>query len=300
MEILSPPVLPDSVLSLSPDEADRLLDRLEREVPVHPPLVELAADAFEEAIVFGDTHGDWRSTLEVVARFQEPGRSRALIGLGDYVDRPPEDCGEGSVANAFFLLDLAARFPGRVFLLQGNHETVRRVPTLPHNLPEEVDQLWGPEAGRYSRLMGLLERGPFAVTTTNGAYLAHAGFPPLPSASRWQAAFDRVDDDVLIDLVWSGCDASRIHRGAVPMFGGNELDRFFHVTGLSVFLRGHDPDLTGRPVYQGRCLTLQTTRVYERFGGVIVARFLAATPLRSTKDLAVEHLPTEGRTFATT
>jgi len=288
---------PETVLAMSPEEADTLLERLERTVPVHPPLVELPPGAFDEAIVFGDTHGDWRSTLEVIARFEEAGGSRLLVGLGDYVDRPPDDCPEGSVANALLLLDRVSRRPNQVFLLQGNHETVRRVPTLPHDLAEEVDQLWGPDATRYSRLLGLLERGPFALTT-EGAYLAHAGFPAVGDRPRWQSAFDRVDDDALLDLVWMGCGASRIRRGPVPVFTESDLDRFLAATGLSLFLRGHDPDLNGRPVYQGRCLTLQTTRVYERYGGVVAARLPGRRPLRSTRDLALEHLPTEGRTFA--
>jgi hypothetical protein len=288
---------PAEVLSFTPEEADRLFDRLERTVPVHPPLVELPPDRFSEAIVFGDTHGDWRSTLEVVRFFDSPGPSRCLIGLGDYVDRPPADCGEGSVANACYLLDVAARNPDRVFLVQGNHETVRRIPALPHDLPEEVDQLWGPAVERYARLVGLLERGPLAVSTANGAYLAHAGFPLPIRASRWQAEFDRVDDDLLADLVWSGCDASEMQRGSVPRFGARELEEFFLASGRTVFLRGHDPALTGRAVYAGRVMTLQTTRTYERFGGVIIARLPLDRTVRSASDLEVQHLPTEGRTF---
>jgi hypothetical protein len=288
---------PEDVLRLSAEDADLLLDRLERSVPVHPPLVELAPSAGTEAIAFGDTHGDWRSTREVLRSFGAPGATRCLIGLGDYVDRAPEDCGEGSVANALVLLDLAARWPGRVLLVQGNHETVRRIPALPHDLPEEVDHLWGPDVERYARILGLLERGPFAVTTPNGVYFAHAGFPRELPSPRWQAAFERSDEETLAELVWSGCDASAVPRGFVPRFGAVDLERFFAATGLSMFVRGHDPALTGRPVYRGRCLTLQTTRTYERFGGVILARVPLDRPVRSMADLSLEHLSTEGKTF---
>jgi hypothetical protein len=84
-----------------------LLDFLERRVPVRPPWVEIPEEAGDEAIVFGDSHGDWRSTQEVVQRYREG--KRLLVGLGDYVDRPPDDCGAGSVANALFLLELVAQ-----------------------------------------------------------------------------------------------------------------------------------------------------------------------------------------------
>ena len=289
------PRSPSELLALTPSEADRLLDELERKVPVRPPLVEIPEGTAEEAIVFGDSHGDWRSTEEVVRRYREG--NRCLIGLGDYVDRAPEDCGAGSVANGLYLLGLVAEAPGHVTLIQGNHEIVRRIPAVPHHLPDEVDELWGPDSTRYDRLVGLFERGPLAVTTPNGAYLAHAGFPrgklPIP----WTDAFVAPDDERLAEITWAECDASHIRRGAARPWGEKDLDQFFRATGLSIMLRGHDPDLTGRPLYGGRCLTLHTSRIYERYGGVVIARVPLVPPLRSVTDLSVEHLSTEGRSY---
>jgi hypothetical protein len=288
---------PVEILRLDADGADELLDVLERTVPVRPAFVQLPTNGVREAIVFGDSHGDWHSTLEVEQRFLAGGIPRLLVGLGDYVDRPPTDCGEGSVANALHLLALAARSPDRVYLLQGNHETSRRIPAMPHHLPEEVDELWGPDANRYYRIMGLLERGPLAAALSNGVFLAHAGFPLISNPSQWPTAFDHVDDDQLAQIVWSECDESGNRRGASPPWNGRDLERFLRSNGLRVFLRGHDPDITGQPLYDGRCLTLQTTRLYQRFGGVIVARVPLGHPIESLRDLGIEHLPTEGKGF---
>jgi len=286
---------PSELLRLSATETDELLDHLERGVPVHPPWTEIPEGTADEAVVFGDTHGDWRSTEEVVKRYREG--NRCLVGLGDYVDRPPDDCGAGSVVNGLYLLSLAAEAPGRVYLIQGNHELVRRIPAVPHNLPVEVDELWGPDSTRYDRLMGLFERGPLAVTTANGAYLAHAGFPRGKLPDPWTKAFASPDDERLAEITWAECDASRIRRGAALPWGRRDLDHFLDSTGLRLFVRGHDPDLTGRPLYGGTCLTLHTSRIYERYGGVIVARLPLRAPVRTVADLTVEHLPTEGRTF---
>ena len=288
---------PEAVLRLEPNEADELLDRLERDVPMHPALVELPEQGASEAIVFGDSHGDWRSTRAAEALSTADGGRRRLIGLGDYVDRSLEDCGEGSVANALYLLQLVAASPDRVLLIQGNHETTLRIPALPHDLPEQVDELWGPEVERYTRLIGLFERGPVAAVSASGVYLAHAGFPRAVSPSGWKELFDHIDDDRLAEIVWAECAASRNRRGATRPFDERDLTRFLDAAGLALFLRGHDPDLTGRPVYRGRCLTLHTTRLYERFGGVIVARLPLDRPVRGLGDLRVEHLATEGRTF---
>ncbi|HXW66525.1 MAG TPA: metallophosphoesterase [Thermoplasmata archaeon] len=289
---------PPDVLRSSPEDADRLLDRLERKVPVRPALAAIPSLGFTEAIVFGDTHGDWRSTLEIERRFlSDGGGPRCLVGLGDYVDRHPADCGEGSVANALRLLGLVARYPDRVFLLQGNHETTRRIPVIPQTLPEEVDQLWGPQVRRYVRLLALLERGPLAATSSNGVYFAHAGFPRGALAPNWRESFEHLDDERLAELVWAECDASRSRRGVSDAWGARELASFLAQAHLSLFLRGHDPDLTGRPLYGERCLTLHTTRVFERFGGVIVAHVPLDRPLSSVAELRVEHLPTEGQRY---
>lgn len=278
-------------------EADDLLDRLEEAVPVHATLTDLPARPTGEVLTFGDTHGDWRSTELVVEKFLEPSAARTLVGLGDYVDRAPRDCGEGSVANSLFLLGLAAEHPDRVFLLQGNHETTREIPVVPFDLPKEVDSLWGPDPERYARLVGLLGRGPLAALSPNGVFFAHGGFPRSLPAPEWRARFDRVDEALIIELVWADCRASTTNRGLTPPFDERDLEHFFDRTGANLFLRGHDPQLAGRAVYHDRCFTLHTSRIYERYGGVIVARFPLDQPIRSMQDVAVEHLASEGREY---
>lgn len=286
---------PEEILALDPAEADRLLDRLEALVPVRPGFLDVPASAAREAIVFGDTHGDWRSAEAAAERFLSAPGERLLVGLGDYIDRTPEDSPEGSVANALYLLSLAAEFPDRVVLLQGNHETVRTVPALPHDLPEEVDLLWGPEPSRYSRLLGLLERGPLAARLASGVYLAHGGFPR--TARFWRGAFDPPTEETVLDVAWTDCATSRIDRGLGAPFTEADLEGFLRASDTRLFLRGHDPDLTGRPAFHGRCLTVHTTRYYERFGGVVVVRVPLDRAVGGADDVRVEHLETEGRRY---
>ena len=200
------------------------------------------------------------------------------------------------MANALWLLGLVAWYPERVFLIVGNHDVARRIPALPHDLPEEVDQLWGPDATRYTRILGLLERGPLAMTTESGVYLAHAGFPRGPPPD-WRDRLASGSEETLLDLTWSDCAASRVDRGISTPFAEPELERFLDLAGCRVFLRGHDANLAGRPIYHQRLLTLHTTRYYERFGGVIFASFPLDRPVTSTDDLTVDHAPSEGQQF---
>ncbi|MHB8351855.1 MAG: metallophosphoesterase [Thermoplasmata archaeon] len=288
---------PRDILELGPEEADSLLDRLEAEVPVGPGLLDIPSDLAGELLVLGDTHGDWPSTVAgTAAALSEPG-APALIGLGDYVDRPPADCPDGSVANALYLLGLRAAYPDRVFLLKGNHEAARRIPVVPHGLPEEVDDLWGPDPERYYRLMGLLERGSWAARTESGVYLAHAGFPLRASEGSWRSQYETPTEATICDIVWRDASASRLDRRLSPPFGQRELDRFLASSHSTCFLRGHDPDLTGQLLYGGRCLTVHTTRVFERYGGVLLAHVALDRPVGSAQEIRVEHLPTEGMSF---
>jgi hypothetical protein len=289
---------PSAILRLEPEEADQLLDRLEAGVPITPALVEIPLVDGATGFVFGDTHGDWRSTEAVAARFLAHLRSSYLVGLGDYVDRAPDDCGQGSTANALYLLQLVARFPGRVVLAKGNHELHRILPVLPHDLDEEVDTLWGPDVGRYARIVALLERGPFAVVTASGAYLAHGGFPRPRKGAGTKASFDQLTEAEIVDIVWGECGASRAHRGVTFPFTEKELKEFLSTVHATVFVRGHDPDLTGRVVYDDRCLTLHTSRIYERYGGVLTARVPLGRRVRGASELNIEHLETEGMEYA--
>lgn len=288
---------PAAILELDRDGADRLLGQLERTVPVAPNLVRLPGLPATQAYVIGDSHGDWRSTQEAVRPFLADPLANLFVGLGDYVDRAPDDCAEGSVANALYLLQLVARFPSRVVLLKGNHELHREFGVLPHDLPEEVDQLWGPEVDRYARILGLLERGPFAALTESGAYFAHAGFPLGPGPPAGLARFEQLAADDRLDLVWADCAAARHRRGVARTFTERDLVEFLRAFDGSVFLRGHDPDLIGRPVFGDRCLTLHTSRLYERYGGVLRGVVPLQGHLAGASGVRLEHLATEGKHY---
>ena len=286
-----PSLTPEAIAQLDVAEVDSLIDRLEREVPHRSAFASLDRASWERALVFGDSHGDWRAVAAVVDRFAAGGEGTVLVGLGDYVDRTPGTLPHGSAVNALYVLSVAAQYPDRVFLLQGNHETVRRIGVVPRSFPEDLAGLWGDSVPRYERLVRLLERGPLAAATPSGAYLAHGGFPRGALPHPWTDAFSKIDDQRLEELVWSECAASVIRRGVIPAFTEAELDRFLEESGLSVFLRGHDPDLAGRPVFRNRCLTLHTTRVYARYGGILFATVPLHRPIPDLSGVNVECLP---------
>jgi hypothetical protein len=91
-------------------------------------------------------------------------------------------------------------------------------------------------------------------------------------------------------MVWADCAASHNRRGVAPAFKEEDLLSFLAETGLSTMIRGHDPDLTRRAVYGGRCLTIHTTRFYARYGGVLLVRLPLSGTVRSSADLRIEEV----------
>lgn len=67
--------------------------------------------------IVGDIHGNWRQLLRVFNVLGLPG-DKAYLFLGDYVDR-----GLRSLEVACLLICLKMKYPNKVYLLRGNHET---------------------------------------------------------------------------------------------------------------------------------------------------------------------------------
>jgi Calcineurin-like phosphoesterase len=278
---------------MNSDQIDTLLADLDPKISSEPTLVHVQPPDPGTMAVIGDTHGDWPSTRAAMAWFLEAPHRRVFVGLGDYIDRAPPDCPAGSAVNALFLLSVKAAFPDRVFLIQGNHEAARRIPVEPHTLPREMAVKWGEDRRRYSRLMGLLERGPLAAYTSSGLFLAHGGFPSR-LASPWTDRFRSSDETLVAELLWRDVAASGVDRGLSPPFDELALNRFLTATQLHVFLRGHDPSVVGQSLYHDHCLTVHTSRTYESYGGILEVRAPLDRPVSSTWDLEIVHIPSAG------
>ena len=220
---------------------------------------------------------------------------------GDYIDRAPEDCGEGSDANALYLprvgraipRDAYPSFKGISMRPSGDfggafRTTCRRKSTS-----------YGVRAGSIQPNRGSARAGaPRGRQPRSAAYLAHAGFPRGKLPAEWREAFDHLDDDRLAEIVW-------VRRAALA----ESLRRHRAFFGSATSPDSSPP--VGPPSCSAAMMRISpadrsfTTVVspytprgwYEHFGGVLFARLPLDHPLRSTQDVLLEHVETEGRDY---
>lgn len=81
-----------------------------------PMLLEI--DLGPQGAIVGDIHGRMADLMNIFVDAGLPSKTKFLF-LGDYVDRGPQQ-----LETLLFILLLKMRWPGHVYMLRGNHETV--------------------------------------------------------------------------------------------------------------------------------------------------------------------------------
>lgn len=100
---------------IQPAEIFFIIDEASKIIEDQPILLELNTPLN----ICGDVHGQFHDLLRVLHQGRHPPHSNYLF-LGDYVDR-----GRNSIEVLCLLLIYKIRYPANVFLLRGNHETLR-------------------------------------------------------------------------------------------------------------------------------------------------------------------------------
>ncbi|KAJ2082714.1 putative serine/threonine protein phosphatase [Coemansia sp. RSA 988] len=195
--------------------------------------------------VIGDVHGQFFDLLEI---FQIGGRcpDTNYLFLGDYVDR-----GQHSVETISLLVCLKLRYPQRMQLLRGNHES--RNITKTYGFYAECMHKYG-NAGVWRDFTNVFDFLTLSVVIDDSIFCVHGGLSPSILLVDQLKVLDRFDEipheGALADLLWSDPDPdiktfSRSQRGAGFTFGSEVVERFLHVNGLSHVLRAHQLCMEG-------------------------------------------------------
>lgn len=256
--------------------------------------------------IIGDTHGDYITTQSAVNEFFFESRSSEqdqfvpkpgshLLFIGDYIDRSPSHCPNGSFNNILFVIALKLQYPDQVTVLRGNHESYDVIPCPPFDFPDELYELFGEQSGKVlDQFSNIFSKLPLMFRTENGLLASHGGIFRQQKTTDEIQDLDRNSLEALGVLTWSEprefCRPRAGIVGEMYNFYENEYRNTMKSMGVNVMVRGHTPALAARTIYNNSCLTVFTTSTFnnlmgDRSCGVVTLSL--AEPVNSVSDLSL-------------
>lgn len=196
--------------------------------------------------ICGDIHGQFHDLITLFKTGGECPKTQYLF-LGDFVDR-----GFYSLESLLLLLALKVRYPDRMTLIRGNHES-RQITTVYGFYDECLRKYGSANVWRYCcEVFDYLSLGAI-VGGKGGVFCVHGGLSPEIETIDQIRLIDRKQEvpheGSMCDLLWSDPDEvpgwAVSPRGAGYLFGQNEVDRFFEVNDVSLIARAHQLVMEG-------------------------------------------------------
>jgi len=275
---------------------------LERNLPTETQVAELCGKAIEvmskednvqhvpaPCTICGDLHGQFYDLLEL---FRVGGMSpnTNYVFLGDYVDR-----GFYSVETFLLLIALKVRYPTRIWLIRGNHES-RQITQVYGFYDECLRKFGSPEV--WKECTKVFDVITLSCVVDNSVFCVHGGLSPSLDTFDDMRSINRAievpHEGPMCDLMWS--DPEEIDgwgvspRGAGYVFGANIVRQFNHRNKVNLVCRAHQLVIEGHkfmfdeslvtvwssPNYCYRCGNLASILEYESEGQFEFKSFDAA------------------------
>ncbi|KAH3687808.1 hypothetical protein WICPIJ_001183 [Wickerhamomyces pijperi] len=205
--------------------------------------------------VVGDIHGQFYDLIEIF-RIAGYCPDTNYLFLGDYVDR-----GMFSVETITLLICLKIRYPSRVYLIRGNHES--RQITQNYGFYSECIRKYG-NANVWNYFTDIFDYLILSVVIDNSIFCVHGGLSPNVHTIDQIKIVDRFKEipheGAMADLVWSDPDEengnfSLSPRGAGYTFGIDVVKKFLKLNSMDKILRAHQLCNEGYQVYFGGLVT---------------------------------------------
>jgi serine/threonine-protein phosphatase 4 catalytic subunit len=199
--------------------------------------------------ICGDIHGQFHDLIELFRVGGEVPQTSYLF-LGDYVDR-----GYFSVETFLILLTLKVRYPDRITLLRGNHES--RQITQVYGFYDECIRKYG-NASVWRYCTDLFDYLSLAAIIDNRVFCVHGGLSPMCDTLDTIRTINRRQEvpheGSMCDLLWSDPDDqpgwNLSPRGAGYLFGQDIVDKFFQANKLDFMARAHQLVMEGfKPMF---------------------------------------------------
>ncbi|PQP93820.1 putative protein phosphatase 2A-3 [Prunus yedoensis var. nudiflora] len=191
-----------------------------------------------------DIHGQFHDLAEL---FRIGGKcpDTNYLFMGDYVDR-----GYYSVETVTLLVALKVRYPQRITILRGNHES--RQITQVYGFYDECLRKYG-NANVWKIFTDLFDYFPLTALVESEIFCLHGGLSPSIETLDNIRNFDRVQEvpheGPMCDLLWSDpddrCGWGISPRGAGYTFGQDISEQFNHTNNLKLIARAHQLVMEG-------------------------------------------------------
>ena len=225
---------PGKQVDLKEDEIKFLIEKSSQIIKEQKMLVELEAPLH----VCGDIHGQYYDLLRIFEHCGYPGDYNYLF-LGDYVDR-----GKQSLETVCLLLCYKIKYPTKVTLLRGNHES--SVTNRIYGFYDECKRRYNVRIWRsFTDLFNFL---PVAALIDEKILCMHGGLSPelknLQNIENISRPTDIPDSGLLCDLLWSDRDKEVLEydendRGVSVIFGEKVVEDFNKKNDLDLIIRAH-------------------------------------------------------------
>uniref|UniRef100_A0A7S3JV04 Serine/threonine-protein phosphatase n=1 Tax=Aureoumbra lagunensis TaxID=44058 RepID=A0A7S3JV04_9STRA len=194
--------------------------------------------------ICGDIHGQFYDLIELFRVGGDCPNTNYLF-LGDFVDR-----GHYSLESFLLLLALKVRYPSRMTLIRGNHES--RQITQVYGFYDECIRKYG-SANVWKYCTDVFDFLSLAAIVDDRVLCVHGGLSPSVPTIQHMKILDRKQevphDGAMCDLLWS--DPEDIHgwglspRGAGYLFGADVVDMFNHSNKIDLIARAHQLVMDG-------------------------------------------------------
>ena len=205
-------------------------------------------------VVVGDIHGQFYDLLEL---FDVGGQVPTVnyVFMGDFVDR-----GYYSVETFLLLLALKVRYPKRVTLIRGNHES--RQITQVYGFYDECLKKYGTTTV-WKACVEVFDCLCLSAVVDNSVLCVHGGLSPsldtVDQIQDLQRLQEPPHEGPMCDLMWSDPDDDIqgwgiSARGAGYVFGPDIADQFLYANQLELIARSHQLAMEGYKYFFGQLL----------------------------------------------
>ena len=194
--------------------------------------------------IVGDIHGQFYDLRELFFVGGHPPETNYLF-MGDYVDR-----GFYSLETFLILVALKVRYPNRVTMLRGNHES--RQTTQAYGFYDECLRKYG-NPNVWKMCAEVFDCLALAAVVESRIFCVHGGLSPAIQSLDQLKALERRQEiphnGAITDLLWSDPEETEgfsvSPRGAGYIFGADAVMTFNHANKLDLIARSHQLVMEG-------------------------------------------------------